>query len=176
MSTSAPVSNLPKITSSNICWSRGFYAARQFSPSRFLSVSDLTRQANCKKPADCQVQQIDTSWGKKKSICADKRSPLHRQSGGARCIRDGQRRKLPVCRWKTNTSCQSNPTSESKWERMRSWPLASSGGITFSFLSHFRVPWCLPLNAVQGPLGLNTLLWPTLFHSQVDLKPLEPTT
>lgn len=69
MSTSASISNLAKITSSNICWSRGFSSVCQFSPSRFLSVSDLTRQANCREPAACQVQHIDTSWGKKVNLC-----------------------------------------------------------------------------------------------------------
>lgn len=69
MSTSASISNLAKITSSNICWSCGFSSVCQFSPIRFLSVSDLTRQANCKEPAACQVQHIDTSWGKRVNLC-----------------------------------------------------------------------------------------------------------
>lgn len=69
MSTLASISNPAKITSSNICRSRGFSSVCQFSPSRFLSVSDLTRQANCAEPAACQVQHIDTSWGKKVNLC-----------------------------------------------------------------------------------------------------------
>lgn len=69
MSTSASISNPAKITSSNICCSHGFSSVCQFSPSHFLSVSDLTRQANCAEPAACQVQHIDTSWGKKVNLC-----------------------------------------------------------------------------------------------------------
>lgn len=58
-----------KITSSNICCSRGFPSMCQFSASRFVSVSDLTSRANYAEPAACQVQHIDTSWGKKVNLC-----------------------------------------------------------------------------------------------------------
>lgn len=44
------------------------FSVCQFSPSHFLSVSDLTRQANCAEPAACQVQQTCTSWGRKVNL------------------------------------------------------------------------------------------------------------
>lgn len=68
MSTSAPISNPEKITPSNICCDCRFFSVCQFSPSHFLSVSDLTRQANCTEPGACQVQHICTSWGRKVNL------------------------------------------------------------------------------------------------------------
>lgn len=164
MSTSAPISNLPKITSSNICWSRGFLRRASVLTQSLLVSVRLNKAGKLQKAKQTVRCNRSTPHGakkkKKKSICADKRSPLHRQSGGARCIRDGQRRKPPVCRWKTNTSCQSNPTSESKWERIRSWPPRKFRRY-YSFFSSLISAFLGVCRWTQGrgPLDLNALLW-----------------
>lgn len=83
----------------------------QFSPSHFLSVSDLTRQANCTEPLACQVQHIDTSWGKKVNLCWQMLTAAVVRAGWTPGNRNGRKKiKTPlVCRRKIRAKCPPNP-------------------------------------------------------------------
>lgn len=153
MSTSASISNPAKITSSNICCSCGFSSVCQFSPSRFLSVSDLTRQANCAEPAACQVQHIDTSWGKKVNLCWQTLTtalpvwsyPRHlRWEGG----------ETSSLQRKIRTNCQPSSETESEQEYGKVTPcICSKGNLSWSLSIFFcLLGFCLPFVANHWPL------------------------